>query len=112
VSNAFNYTPKGGSITVSVEQKDNTIITHVSDTGHGIPKEALPHLFSKFYRVHQSPDKASQGTGLGLYISKAIITMHRGKIWVESEEGKGSTFSFSIPIISQAEEHAAPQIKR
>ncbi len=98
LANAINYTAPGGSVTIMIEQVDNTIITHISDTGEGIPNEAIPHLFTKFFRVSGKLEQGSKGTGLGLYISKAIVDMHHGKIWVESTVGKGSTFSFSLPI--------------
>ncbi len=101
LSNAVNYTAPGGKIRVWVETKGDEIITHVSDTGQGIPKEALPHLFTKFFRVSSSLEPGSKGTGLGLYIAKSIINLHNGRIWVESEVGRGSTFSFSLPITSQ-----------
>jgi PAS domain S-box-containing protein len=97
IANAINYSQVGGSVSISMESKDNMIVTHVKDTGHGIPKEALPHLFTKFFRVSGKLEQGSKGTGLGLYISKAIVEMHNGKIGVESEVGKGTTFSFSLP---------------
>jgi PAS domain S-box-containing protein len=98
ISNAITYTKPGGNIIVSLEQRDGFLITHVKDTGQGIPKDALPHLFTKFFRVSGVLEQGSKGTGLGLYISKAIVEMHNGKIWVESELGQGSIFSFSLPI--------------
>lgn len=98
IANAISYTERNGSITISFEIIDHNIITHIQDTGQGIPKEAIPHLFTKFYRVSGKLEQGSKGTGLGLYIAKAIIDMHNGKIWVESTLGKGSTFSFSLPI--------------
>ena len=98
LSNAIYYTDKGGNVDISFSHNDKEIITHIKDTGQGIPKEALPHLFTKFYRVSGKLEQGSKGTGLGLYIAKAIIDMHNGKIWVESEVGIGSTFSFSLPI--------------
>ncbi len=97
VSNAINYTKPGGSIKVWLEAKDNLVLTHVSDTGQGVPKEALPHLFTKFFRVSGPLGQGSKGTGLGLYISRSIVEMHGGKIWADSEIGKGSTFTFSLP---------------
>jgi PAS domain S-box-containing protein len=103
VANAVNYTQQGGSITVKTEVKDNALQIAVTDTGRGIPKEALQKLFTKFFRVSGSLEQGSKGTGLGLYISKSIIEMHRGKIWVESEAGKGSTFAFSLPIATPSE---------
>lgn len=98
LSNAISYTQPGGKVNVSFEQDGNNATVHIQDTGQGIPKEALPHLFTKFFRVSGALESGSKGTGLGLYISKAIIIMHHGKIWVESEFNKGSTFSFSLPI--------------
>jgi signal transduction histidine kinase len=97
IVNAIKYTDSG-SITVSLEQRGNEIITHVKDTGIGIPKEALPHMFTKFFRVKDSLVQGRKGTGLGLYITKSIIDQHHGKVWIASESGLGSVFSFSLPI--------------
>lgn len=99
LSNAITYTPQGGKITIWLERKDDQIITHIQDTGEGIPKDALPNLFTKFFRVSGPLEQGSKGTGLGLYIAKSIIMMHHGKIWVNSEFGKGSIFSFSLPCL-------------
>ena len=98
VANAINFTDTGGKIEVSINSSPNEITTTISDTGIGIPKEALPHLFNKFFRVSNQTQQASKGTGLGLYIAKSIIEKLGGKIWVESEGGKGSRFSFTLPI--------------
>ena len=98
VGNAVNYTDPGGLVEVSVETKDKELITHVKDTGQGIPEEALPKLFTKFFRVSGVLEQGSKGTGLGLYISKAIVEMHKGRIWVKSTLGKGSTFNFAVPL--------------
>lgn len=102
VSNALNYTEPMGKVEISIERKEDQVITHVKDTGKGIPAEALPKLFSKFFRVQGGPaEQASKGNGLGLYLSKAIVELHNGKIWAESEgDGKGSTFSFSLPAVA------------
>jgi signal transduction histidine kinase len=102
VSNAINYTEPMGKIEIWVDVKEDQVCTHVRDTGKGIPKESLPKLFSKFFRVQGgSAEQASKGNGLGLYLSKAIVELHKGKIWVESAgEGKGSTFSFSLPAVA------------
>ncbi len=102
LSNALNYTYPGGTVKVQMEEKDGKIITSISDTGQGIPKEALPHLFTKFFRVSGRLEKGSKGTGLGLYITKYIVNLHQGDIWVDSELGKGSTFTFSLPVITEA----------
>lgn len=101
MANAINYTHINGTVEVSIEQKGDDIITHVTDTGIGIPKEAIRNLFTKFYRVSSVLTAGSKGTGLGLYIAKSIIELHKGKIWVESTEHQGSTFSFSLPADPQ-----------
>lgn len=102
VANAINYTNPGGKVEVATEASPTEVQTVISDTGVGIPKEALPHLFNKFFRVSNKLQQASKGTGLGLYISKSIIEKLRGRIWVESEVGKGSKFYFSLPIVTQS----------
>ncbi len=98
VSNAIAYTNAGGSVTATLQAKNNEVIVSIADTGIGISKSVLPYLFTKFYRATGVFQNYSKGTGLGLYISKAIVEGHHGKIWVESEEGKGSTFFFSLPV--------------
>lgn len=103
ISNAINYTEPMGKIEIWIDQKDEMVYTHVKDTGKGIPKEAIEHLFTKFFRVQGgSAEQASKGNGLGLYLSKAIVELHHGKIWAESEgSGKGSTFSFGLPAVKE-----------
>lgn len=96
--NAINYTNSGGKVSLSVEVSPNEVTTTISDSGIGIPKEAIPHLFGKFFRVSSQLQQANKGTGLGLYISKSIIEKSGGKIWVESEIGKGSKFYFTLPL--------------
>lgn len=103
IVNAITYTDPGGTITVKLEQKDNFLTVSVKDTGRGIPADALPKLFTKFFRVSGSLERGSKGTGLGLFISKSIIDMHKGKIGVESELNHGSKFYFSLPIASEEE---------
>ena len=98
LSNAINFTKAGGKINVWVEKNAKEVVTHVQDTGIGIPKDAISHLFTKFFRVSGPLEEGAKGTGLGLYISKKIVEMHHGKIWVESELGKGSEFCFSLPF--------------
>lgn len=98
LANAINYTNAGGKVEVSVNLSPNEITTEVSDSGVGIPKEAMPHLFNKFFRVSNQTQKSSKGTGLGLYIAKSIIEKLNGKIWVESEVSRGSKFSFTLPV--------------
>lgn len=98
LSNAIKYTEAGGQIKVWAESKDGEVITHVQDSGHGISPEAQSQLFNKFFRVSGPLEGGIKGTGLGLYITKSLLEMHHGKIWVESVLDKGSTFSFSLPI--------------
>ena len=104
LDNAVRYTKAGGKITVSVEVLGDKVVTHVEDTGIGIPQASIPHMFKKFYRVSTTVLRAGEkGTGLGLFISKEIVKMHGGEIWVKSEEGVGSKFSFSLPISQSSE---------
>lgn len=95
VSNAVKYTEKG-TVTVKTSIENKRITVSVTDSGIGIPEDKLSRLFIKYSRL--SNTKTIKGTGLGLYIAKLIVEAHHGKIWVESKEGVGSTFSFSIPI--------------
>jgi PAS domain S-box-containing protein len=103
ISNAINYTPENGTISINVQNKDTHLEIAIQDSGEGIPPEAIPRLFTKFFRVSGSLEQGSKGTGLGLYITKSIIEMHHGKIWAESTLNKGSLFTFTLPIATQAE---------
>jgi len=97
LSNAIKFTEKG-SITIEAKREGNHVLVKVTDTGIGIPKEKIKNLFKKFYQVDSSLSRRYGGTGLGLSITKQIVEAHGGKIGVESEVGKGSTFWFTIPI--------------
>ena len=109
LSNALKFTDPGGKITISsrlVKEKneltdEELMAVHVAvkDTGVGIPKEEQDKVFSKYEQTEAGKDASLKGTGLGLAISKEIITLHKGRVWLESEPGKGSTFYFSLPII-------------
>jgi PAS domain S-box-containing protein len=99
ISNAITFTDRDGHVTVKFQKNDSEIITEISDTGVGISEEAQKNLFTKFYRVKHSLEMSSPGTGLGLFVSKSIIEMHKGKMWVESKVGQGSKFYFSLPIV-------------
>ncbi len=101
ISNSIKFTPEYGQISVSVFQKEQEVVIRVSDTGMGIPKESLPKIFGRFYRVHR-PGKQIQGTGLGLAIVKEIVAMHAGRIEVESEVNQGTTFTVFLPLDTQA----------
>jgi two-component system sensor histidine kinase VicK len=98
VSNAVRYTPEGGKITISAGASGSNIWIKVSDTGVGIPKEDIPRLFDRFYRVDKARTRAYGGTGLGLSIAHEIITKHGGSIQVESELDKGTDFIILLPI--------------
>jgi len=99
VDNALKFTPAGGTITLRAMQAGSTIQTEVSDSGEGIPAEALPHIFERFYQVDPSrPGGQKHGAGLGLAIVKEIVGAHGGKISVRSEQGAGTTFSVSLPL--------------
>ncbi|WP_353989647.1 cell wall metabolism sensor histidine kinase WalK [Pediococcus argentinicus] len=97
MNNAIKYSPDGGIITCRLLETHNHVIMSITDQGLGIPKDALPHVFDRFYRVDKARSRAQGGTGLGLAISKEVIQMHGGRIWVESKEGEGSTFYISLP---------------
>jgi len=103
IGNAITYTPPDGTITVGLTQKDKALEVTVKDTGQGIPEDAIPKLFSKFFRVSGALEQGSKGTGLGLYISKSIIDMHKGEIGVESKVGEGSRFYFVLPLATDEE---------
>jgi signal transduction histidine kinase len=97
LSNAIKYTPSGGEVCLAIASNSHEAILSVRDSGIGIPAESLAHVFEKFYRVPGS-EKIEQGTGLGLSICKRIIDAHLGKIEVESQTGKGTTFRVSLPL--------------
>lgn len=99
IDNAIKYT-EHGIITVGASLRERTVVIRVSDTGMGIAAEDIPHLFQKFYRTDNSATREIGGTGLGLYISKQIIEMMGGQIWVESTPGAGSTFYVELPRVS------------
>ena len=102
IGNAIKYTPNNGEVSIGVEldEERQRATIFVRDTGIGVPEDALPHLFDKFYRV-ANHKKVAKGTGLGLNLVKHIIeTVHGGRVWVESEVGKGSTFHCSLPLMN------------
>ena len=98
VENAVNYTPAGGTLDIALYEKTGKVFVTVKDSGIGIGKAELPLIFSKFYRGNSARTTDTEGMGIGLFISKEIITRHKGKIWVESDgAGRGSTFGLSLP---------------
>lgn len=98
LDNALKYTPKGSRIQLSARlQGLGEILVSLHDNGPGIPAEDLPHLFERFYRVDKGRSREKGGTGLGLSIVKHIVQLHGGRVWVESTQGQGTTFSFTLP---------------
>jgi len=97
ISNSLKFTPKGGWVKVICAEQDREILISVEDCGVGIAKEVIPKLFDKFTQFGREAGPGEKGTGLGLAISKGIVELAKGQIWAESEPGKGSTFTFSLP---------------
>ena len=102
LNNAIKYSPDGGKITVSMKTTEDQMILSIKDQGLGIPKQDLPKIFDRFYRVDRARSRAQGGTGLGLAIAKEIIKQHNGFIWAKSEYGKGSTFTIVLPYDKDA----------
>ncbi len=101
LDNALKYTLPGGRILIATQQKGNYLEVRVSDTGVGIPKDELPKIFSKFFRATNAVHLQTEGSGLGLVIAKNIIARHGGQIWVDSIEGKGTTLTFTVPLLPE-----------
>ena len=106
--NAVKYTDQG-KITIGLTGDNQIAQLYIKDTGVGIPTEDIPHLFQKFYRVDNSATRTIGGTGLGLYICRKIVELYQGRIWVESELGKGSTFFINLPRLSNDQAQAERQ---
>jgi signal transduction histidine kinase/HAMP domain-containing protein len=103
VENGIKYTPENGSVLIRTISEPNHLIFAIKDSGIGIPPEDLPHLFEKFYRGKQREARLQPGSGLGLAIVHSIAENHRGRVWVDSEVGKGSTFYLQIPLVQPKE---------
>jgi signal transduction histidine kinase len=98
IGNAIKYSPEGGQITLTAEVHPDYVTLAVHDTGIGIPKHQQHRIFQKFSRLDNALSRKTEGTGLGLYLTKAIIEAHNGRIWfTQNEEGPGTTFTFSLP---------------
>jgi signal transduction histidine kinase len=97
IDNAIKFTPVGGKISIDVREENDYLHLRITDTGPGIQKDLIPHLFHKFYQVDDSMSRKYQGLESGLYICKNIILAHEGEIWIESEINKGTTFHIRLP---------------
>ena len=104
VSNAIKYSHEGGAVEVSCEVRDEDVIVSVTDTGLGISSEDQERMFERFFRGSDPVKRRIRGTGLGLYVSRGLVQRHHGRMWVESEAGRGSVFSFALPFEQPAEE--------
>jgi signal transduction histidine kinase len=103
IDNALKYSNDGGSVSVNAVTEGNFIKVSVTDNGIGIPSSVIGNLFHKFYRSHRSRETVA-GTGIGLYLCKAIVESHGGQIGVTSTEGQGSTFTFTVPIYASVKD--------
>jgi signal transduction histidine kinase len=101
VTNAVKYTLVGGQVKLSASNTGDEVLVKVQDNGVGIPAEAIPNIFEEFYRADNVKAEGMEGTGLGLSIVNQILNAHDGNIWVESEQGKGTTFSFTLPVVGR-----------
>jgi signal transduction histidine kinase len=101
IENAIEFTPPGGDVAISTWRDTDEVGVTVADSGPGIPKEAQAHVFERFYKVDPSRSRQSGGAGLGLAISYEIASAHHGRIWVYSDEGKGSSFTIALPVRRQ-----------
>jgi signal transduction histidine kinase len=97
LDNAVRFTPDGGRVTVTASSRNGSVDVAVADTGPGIPGEHLPRVFERFYRVDPARSRHEGGTGIGLAIARSVVEAHGGRIWAESEPGRGSTFTFELP---------------
>jgi two-component system phosphate regulon sensor histidine kinase PhoR len=106
--NSIKFSPSGGDVVVRVVADEHEVVTSVIDHGIGIPAEAQARIFERFYKVDRARARGEGGTGLGLSIARHIVESHGGRIWVESREGQGSTFSFALPAVAPSSERSAP----
>jgi two-component system sensor histidine kinase VicK len=101
LSNAIKYSPRGNKVEVNCKMLGNDVEVSVKDDGMGIKEQDIPNLFTRFYRVQSTHTQHISGFGIGLYLCAEIIERHHGRIWVESEKGRGSTFYFTLPVVNQ-----------
>ena len=102
LDNAVRFTPTGGRVTVTASRHNGSVDVAVADTGPGISSEDLSRVFERFYRVDQSRSRDDGGTGIGLAIARSVVEAHGGRIWADSEPGRGSTFTFELPMAPAA----------
>jgi signal transduction histidine kinase len=110
VGNALKFTPRGGSVSVSVGEADEQVTIEVSDTGPGIPADELPHVFERFYRGTNTGEERASGSGLGLAIVRSIVEMHGGEIEVASVIGEGTDFRITLPRVHQPQDANAAKV--
>jgi two-component system phosphate regulon sensor histidine kinase PhoR len=106
--NAVKFSPNGGAVVVGVREDGGEVVVWVRDPGIGVPRADIARIFERFYKVDRARVRGRGGTGLGLSIARHVVEMHGGRIWVESEEGEGSTFSFAVPIVPPGAIAGAP----
>jgi histidine kinase len=104
LDNAVRFTPLGGRVTVTASSHNGSVDVVVADTGPGISSEHLPRVFERFYRVDESRSRDDGGTGIGLAIARSVVEAHGGRIWADSEPGRGSAFTFELPVASPTQE--------
>ena len=102
LSNAVKFTPQGGRVDVSAAKENGEVVVAVTDTGQGISTDDQARIFEEFQQAKATNGERPEGTGLGLALSRSLVELHGGRIWVESEVGKGSTFSFTLPVGAKA----------
>jgi signal transduction histidine kinase len=112
LDNAVRFTPAGGRVRVTASRHNGSVDVAVTDTGPGIDAEHLPRLFDRFYRVDTARSREEGGTGIGLAIARSVVEAHGGRIWAESEPGKGSTFTFELPVAIRLPDETGPQARR
>ena len=110
VGNAIKYTPDGGKVVFNILKDGKEVLFKVSDTGYGISNKDKPRIFTKLYRGENVQEKVADGNGLGLYIVKAIVDQSGGKVWFESEEGKGTTFFVRFPLSGMQKKNGEKEI--
>jgi signal transduction histidine kinase len=111
VSNAIKYTPDKGTVSIKLRSRRDNVVVEVADSGWGIPKFSQDQIFSKFFRAQNVVKRETTGTGLGLYLVKGLVDALGGRIWFTSEEGKGTSFFFSLPSGQAAKKAEKPRKK-